>query len=51
MNISSPSQPINQINEAQLRDLMASEEYHNPAKRNPEVVRQVESGFKQIYKS
>ena len=51
INISSPSQPINQINEAQLRDLMASEEYHNPTKRNPEVVRQVESGFKQIYKS
>ena len=51
INISSPSQPINQINEAQLRDLMASEEYHNPTKRNPEVVRQVESGFKQLYKS
>ena len=51
INVSSPSQPINQINEAQLRDLMASEEYHNPTKRNPEVVRQVESGFKQLYKS
>lgn len=51
INISSPSQPINQINEAQLRDLMASDEYHNPTKRNPEVVRQVESGFKQLYKS
>jgi len=51
INVSSPSQPINQINEAQLRDLMASDEYHNPTKRNPEVVRQVESGFKQLYKS
>ena len=51
INVSSPSQPINQINEAQLRDLMASDEYHNPTKRNPEVVRQVESGFKQLYRS
>jgi hypothetical protein len=51
INVSTPSQPINQINEAQLRDLMASDEYHNPSKRNPEVVRQVESGFKQLYKS
>ena len=51
INVSTPSQPINQINEAQLRNLMASDEYHNPAKRNPEVVRQVESGFKQLYKS
>ena len=51
INVSSPSQPINQINEAQLRDLMASDEYHNPTKRNPEVVRQVESGFKQLYKA
>ena len=51
INVSSPSQPINQISETQLRDLMASDEYHNPSKRNPEVVRQVESGFKQLYKT
>lgn len=51
MNVSTQSGTINQTNEDQLRELMKTEEYWNPTKRNPDVVREVESGFKQLYKS
>jgi hypothetical protein len=50
VNISQASAVTNTTNEAQLRELMLKEEYWNPSKRNPDVVREVENGFKSIYK-
>jgi len=41
--------PTLQITEDQLRSMMQDERYHNPAKRDPAFVRQVEEGFKKIY--
>lgn len=41
--------PSGQISEEQLRQMMMDDRYHNPAKRDPNFVKQVEQGFKTIY--
>ena len=49
---SAPSQvytPMFQITEDQLRSMMSDERYHNPAKRDPSFVKQVEEGYKKLY--
>jgi len=51
VSVSSESNSINQTDEAHLRELMAKPEYWNSSQRNPDVVREVENGFKSIYKS
>lgn len=52
MGQSAPSQeatPTAQISEDTLRAMMQDERYHNPAKRDPSFVRQVEEGYKKLY--
>ena len=46
---SQESVPSLQVSEDQLRSMMNDDRYHNPAKRDPNFVRQVEEGFKKIY--
>ena len=41
--------PMSQITEDQLRTMMSDERYHNPAKRDPSFVKQVEEGYKKLY--
>jgi hypothetical protein len=38
------------ISEAKLVEMMNDPRYHNPRDRDPNFVRQVEEGFKQIYR-
>lgn len=46
---SSAATPTQQVSESDLQSMMMDERYHNPAKRDPSFVRQVEEGFKKIY--
>ena len=46
---SSAATPTQQVSESDLQTMMMDERYHNPAKRDPAFVRQVEEGFKKIY--
>ena len=46
---SSDQMPSSQTNEAELKQMMLDDRYHNPAKRDQNYVRQVEEGFKRIY--
>lgn len=45
----SVSQPVSQINETELQQMMLDDRYHNPAKRDANFVRQVDEGFKKLY--
>lgn len=50
-----PSDPDNNVStdltEAELRALMKKPEYHDERKRDPELVKKVEEGFKKLYPS
>jgi len=46
---SATSTPSFQVTENELQQMMMDERYHNPARRDPNFVRQVEEGFKKIY--
>jgi len=37
------------VNEQSLREMMQDERYHNPVKRDPHFIKQVEEGFKSLY--
>ena len=45
------TQPTAGLNEAKLREMMSDPRYHNPRDRDPNFVREVEEGFKQVYRS
>ena len=45
----STSQPVAQINEAELQQMMLDDRYHNPAKRDANFIRQVDEGFRKLY--
>jgi len=45
------TQPTAGLNEAKLREMMNDPRYHNPRDRDPNFVREVEEGFKQVYRS
>lgn len=38
-----------QITEASLQEMMQDERYHNPARRDPHFIKQVEEGFRKLY--
>ena len=44
------TQPTAGLNEAKLREMMNDPRYHNPRDRDPNFVREVEEGFKQVYR-
>ena len=44
------TQPTAGLNEAKLREMMSDPRYHNPRDRDPNFVREVEEGFKQVYR-
>lgn len=46
---SSEQVSTSQVSEAQLKQMMLDERYHNPSKRDPNFVRQVEEGFSKLY--
>ena len=50
-SFSGNTQPTAGLNEAKLREMMSDPRYHNPRDRDPNFVREVEAGFKQIYRS
>ena len=43
------TQPTAGLNEAKLREMMSDPRYHNPRDRDPNFVREVEEGYKQVY--
>lgn len=43
------SQPVAQISESELQQMMLDDRYHNPAKRDANFIRQVDEGFKKLY--
>lgn len=45
----SSSSPVHQISESELKSMMMDDRYHNPAKRDPEFVKQVQAGFQKLY--
>jgi len=46
---SSSQESVAQINEAELRQMMLDERYHNPAKRDANFIRAVDEGFRKLY--
>ena len=44
------TQPAGQTNEAELQEMMRDPRYWNPSQRDPNFVKQVQDGFKQIYR-
>lgn len=44
------TQPTAGMDEAKLREMMSDPRYYNPKDRDPNFVRQVEAGFKQVYR-
>lgn len=49
-SFSGQTQPASAITEQSLREMMQDERYHNPVKRDPFFVKQVEDGFKKLYR-
>jgi hypothetical protein len=43
------SAPTTRIDEQALREMMQDDRYHNPARRDPHFVKQVEDGFRKLY--
>jgi hypothetical protein len=41
--------PTSRVDEQALREMMQDDRYHNPAKRDPHFVKQVEDGFRKLY--
>lgn len=48
-SFSQQGNPASGLTEADLKDMMKDERYWNPTHRDPNFVKQVESGFKKIY--
>ena len=46
---SGDSTPSSRIDEQALREMMQDDRYHNPARRDPHFVKQVEDGFRKLY--
>lgn len=45
------TQPTAGLSEAKLREMMSDPRYYSPKDRDPNFVREVEAGFKQVYRS
>lgn len=41
--------PTTRVDEQALREMMQDDRYHNPARRDPHFVKQVEDGFRKLY--
>ena len=41
--------PVDTIDESDLRTMMLDDRYHNPTKRDPAYVKSIEDGFKKLY--
>lgn len=41
--------PSTRVDEQTLREMMQDDRYHNPARRDPHFVKQVEDGFRKLY--
>jgi hypothetical protein len=37
------------MTEQTLREMMQDDRYHNPARRDPHFIKQVEEGFRKLY--
>lgn len=48
-SFSGSTSPMPRINEQALREMMQDDRYHNPARRDPHFVKQVEEGFRKLY--
>lgn len=48
-SFSGETQRSEAVNEQKLREMMQDERYHNPSKRDPHFIKQVEEGFRKIY--
>lgn len=48
-SFSGEAQRSEAVNEQKLREMMLDERYHNPVKRDPHFIKQVEEGFRKIY--
>ena len=45
----STSQPVAQVNELELKSMMLDPRWHDPSRRDPAFVKQIEDGFKALY--
>jgi len=43
------STPVHQVSESELKSMMMDDRYHNPTKRDPDFVKQVQDGFQKLY--
>ena len=48
-SFSGETQRAEAVNEQKLREMMLDERYHNPVKRDPHFIKQVEEGFRKLY--
>jgi hypothetical protein len=48
-SFSGEAQRAEAVNEQKLREMMLDERYHNPVKRDPHFIKQVEDGFRKLY--
>lgn len=48
-SFSGETQRSEAVSEQKLREMMLDERYHNPSKRDPYFIKQVEEGFRKIY--
>lgn len=48
-SFSGETQRSEAVNEQKLREMMQDERYHNPARRDPHFIKQVEEGFRKLY--
>jgi hypothetical protein len=48
-SFSGNTSPMPRMNEQTLREMMQDDRYHNPARRDPHFVKQVEEGFRKLY--
>lgn len=48
-SFSGETQRAEAVSEEKLREMMQDERYHNPVKRDPHFIKQVEEGFRKIY--
>ena len=48
-SFSGNTSPTPRMNEQTLREMMQDDRYHNPARRDPHFIKQVEEGFRKLY--
>lgn len=48
-SFSGETQRAEAVSEQKLREMMLDERYHNPVKRDPHFIKQVEEGFRKLY--